>query len=147
MDIVHVHRQRLQNLKQAWSSKIREGCVSLGSARHLADTSKYGFGNLIVKQTSEIVISDNLDVLTSSDRWVFISGTPRRPDINPPARVERNMRSSDSSAIVNSIRLARRVPSTAIRALTRCEPRRLNEIETWQPSFLNSRSHSPPMGY
>lgn len=64
--------------------------------------------NLIVEanlRNSPFLPSKVTDVLTSSDRWVFVSGTRRRPDIGiaPECAVSGICVPHESSAIVNAI--------------------------------------------
>jgi hypothetical protein len=100
-----------KNLKQSVErEEFGSGVSLLGSlpdtfSRYIANMASV---NLIVEaniRDSPFLPSKLTDVLTSSDRWVFISGTRRQPDIGiAPARVVNGICvPHDSSAIVNAI--------------------------------------------
>lgn len=100
-----------KNLKQSVElEEFGRGVSLLGSvpdtfSRYIANMALV---NLIVEaniRDSPFLPSKLTDVLTSSDRWVFVSGTPRRPDLGiAPARAVNGICvPHDSSAIANSI--------------------------------------------
>ena len=100
-----------KKLKQSLArGEFGSGVSHLGSlpdtfCRYIANTASV---NLIVEadiRNSPFLPSKLTDVLTSSDRWVFVSGTRRQPDVGiaPAGAASGICVPHESSAIVNAI--------------------------------------------